>query len=161
MLVNNKSHVLASDLSIMAVRLIRWLRAADELPALSGPQASAMAVIIYSDGITPSALADLEQVRRPTITRVVDELVARRLVRRGPHPTDKRGSVLTATDEGLALWEAGQLRKIAPLTDRIRELAPEERRQLEQVIPLLKRVMEPPGRQEQAAMRRVAAPTRI
>lgn len=143
---NDKSQALANELSIIAVRLIRWLRAADALPALTGPQASAMAVIIYSGGVTPSALAGLEQVRRPTITRVVNELVQRGLVRRGPHPTDKRGSVLTATDKGLALWEAGQLRKVAPLTDRIDELGPQERRQLEEAMPLLRRIMGAPDR---------------
>jgi DNA-binding MarR family transcriptional regulator len=116
------------------------------MPALTGPQASAMPVIIYSSGITPSVLADLEQVRRPVITRLVDELASRRLVRRGPHPTDNRGSVLTATVEGLALWEAGQLRKIAPLTDRIKGLGPQERRRFEEAMPLLRRIMEPSGR---------------
>lgn len=140
----DKSHALANELSIMAVRMIRWLRAADPLPALSGPQASAIAVIICSGGISPSALADLEQVRRPTITRLVDELVRRGLVRRGPHPHDKRGSMLTATEEGLALWNAGQLRKIAPLTKRIDGLGLQERRQLEQVMPLLRRIMQAP-----------------
>lgn len=143
---NDKSQALANELSILAVRLIRWLRAADALPALTGPQASAMAVIAYSDGVTPSALAGLEQVRRPTITRLVNELVQRGLVRRGPHPTDKRGLVLTATDEGLAIWEAGQLRKVAPLTDRIDELGPQERRQLEDAMPLLRLIMGTPGR---------------
>lgn len=145
MVETSKSHSLANELSIMAVRLIRWLRAADERTALTGPHTSAMAVIVHSGGIAPSALAELEQVRRPTITRVVNELVARGLVRREPHPTDKRGSVLVATSEGLALWHTGQLRATAPLAARIETLGPDERHQLEGVMPLLARIMEPPS----------------
>lgn len=136
---------LANDLSVSAVRLLRWLRAVDASPALTPAQASAMAAIIYSDGITPSALADLEQVRRPTITRVVDELVARNLVTRGEHPTDKRGSVLRVTDAGRSLWHAGQLRKVAPLVERIEGLTVSERQRLAKVLPLLKRMSDPSG----------------
>jgi DNA-binding MarR family transcriptional regulator len=138
------SKSLASELSILSVRLIRWLRAADEAPSLSGPQASVMAAIVASGRISPSELAELERVRRPTITRLVDELVARGLVRREPHPTDRRGSLLTATDEGLALWRAGQLRVTAPLAERIDALAPEEARQLADLLPLLRRLFDPP-----------------
>lgn len=145
MVETGKSHSLANELSIMAVRLIRWLRAADEGTVLTGPHTSAMAVIVHSGGIAPSALAELEQVRRPTITRVVNELVARGLVRREPHPTDKRGAVLVATSEGLARWHAGQLRATAPLAARIEALGGDERRQLEEVLPLLARIMAPPS----------------
>lgn len=145
MVETGKSHSLATELSIMAVRLIRWLRAADAATVLTGPHTSAMAVIVHSGGIAPSALAELEQVRRPTITRVVNELVARGLVRREPHPTDKRGAVLVATSEGLARWHAGQLRATAPLAARIEALGGDERRQLEEILPLLARIMAPPS----------------
>lgn len=141
----DKAQSLATDLSIMAVRLTRWLRALDEAPALTGPEASAMAVIVHSGGITPSALADLEQVRRPTITGVVDGLVERGLVRRERHPHDMRASMVVATDDGQALWLAGQLRRIAPLAARIAELAPRERQQLERIMPLLGRITAPPN----------------
>lgn len=135
---------IANELSIMAVRLIRWLRAADAAATLTGPQASAMAVIVHSGGLTPSALADLEQVRRPTITRVIDDLVSRGLARRDPHPVDKRGCLVVATDAGLLHWRSGQARATAPLAARIEGLTSRERRQLEDALPLLRRIMEPP-----------------
>ncbi|MDB5671680.1 MAG: MarR family transcriptional regulator [Alphaproteobacteria bacterium] len=141
---DDKAQSLANELSIMAVRLVRWLRAVDEAPALSGPEASAMAVIVHSGRITPSALAALEQVRRPTITRVVDGLVERRLVRRERHPDDMRASLIVATEDGLALWLAGQVRRAAPLAARIAGLEPEERHQLASVLPLLGRLAAPP-----------------
>jgi|JI8StandDraft_2_1071088.scaffolds.fasta_scaffold56917_1 DNA-binding MarR family transcriptional regulator len=140
----SKSHELANEISIMAVRLIRWLRAADNDAVLTGPQASAMAVIVHSGGISPSALAEMEQVKRPSITRVADELVKLGLVKREPHPIDKRGAILLATAEGLALWQSGQLRATAPLAARIKALSPKERRQLDLAMPLLGQLMEPP-----------------
>lgn len=138
-----KSLSVANELTIVAVRMIRWLRAADEASALSGPEASAMAVIVHSGGINPSALAALEQVRRPTITRTVDGLVARGLVRRAPDPADGRGSIVSVTKEGLFLWQTGQARRIAPLADKISALSNSEAQQLEQVLPLLQRLIEP------------------
>jgi DNA-binding MarR family transcriptional regulator len=135
---------LATDLSVIAVRLVRWLRAADAAPALSGPEASAMSVIVYVDGVTPSRLAELEQVKRPTITRLLDGLVQRGLVRKQENLDDKRSSLLFATSDGLKLWQAGQLRRIAPLADRVAGLKPEELRQLRSALPLLRALTEPP-----------------
>lgn len=96
-----------------------------------------MAVIVHSSGITPSSLADLEQVRRPTITRVVNGLVERGLVRRNPHPDDKRASIIVATENGSTAWLDGQLRIVAPLAERIAGLDDSERAQLEAILPLL------------------------
>ena len=143
-MVDDKPQSLAADLTVIAVRLVRWLRAADPSPALSGPEASAMAVIVYSDGITPSRLAELEQVKRPTITKLIDGLVQRGLVQRLENLDDKRSSLLAATRKGREVWEAGQLRRIAPLADRIETLNPEERRQFEAAMPLLAKITEPP-----------------
>lgn len=137
--------ILATDLSILATRLTRWLRAADAAPALSGPEASAMAVIIHSGGITPSRLAHYEQVQRPTITRTIDSLVDRGLVRRIPDPNDRRGTIINATASGRDLWDAGQARRIEPLIERVSALTNAERRQLEKALPLLEALVNSPA----------------
>ena len=67
------------------------------------------------------------------------------MVRREPHPFDKRSSIVVATGEGLALWQTGQLRATAPLAARIDMLAPDERQRLEEILPLLGRVLESPS----------------
>lgn len=139
------SRVLATDLSVLATRLTRWLRAADEAPLLSGPEASAMAVVIHSGGITPSRLARYEQVRRPTITRTIDSLVDRGLVCRNPDPKDRRGTIIYATPAGRKMWEAGQARRIEPLAERIETLTMVDRRQLEKALLLLETLINPPA----------------
>ena len=137
--------MLAKDLSVMAVRLTRWLRAADTEPALTGPEASALAVIIHSGGIGPSALAELEQVRRPTVSRTVNALVDRGLVAREPDPEDGRAHCLRATEAGLALWQSGQMRRIAPLAERIAELSEPDRARLGALLEILDRITTPPS----------------
>ena len=48
-------------------------------------------------------LADALGIDPPNATVVVDDLEARGLVRRGPHPTDRRAKLVEATPEGKAL----------------------------------------------------------
>lgn len=139
------SRVLATSLSVLATRLTRWLRAADQAPSLSGPEASAMAVVIHSAGITPSRLARYEQVRRPTITRTIDSLVDRGLVRRDPDPKDRRGTIIHATAAGREMWEAGQARRIEPLAEGIETLTTADRRQLEKALLLLEKLINSPA----------------
>jgi DNA-binding MarR family transcriptional regulator len=136
----------ARELVIAAVRLVRWLRAADESQALTRLQTSALGAIIYSGGISPSALADLERVHRPTMTRVIAELVERGLITREKDPQDARGAILRVTDTGLEIWQRGQARTVAPLVERIAALPPREREDLERLLPIFLEVAEPPGK---------------
>jgi DNA-binding MarR family transcriptional regulator/DNA-binding CsgD family transcriptional regulator len=54
-------------------------------------------------GVTPVALADHMGIDRAAVTRVVDRLAEKRLIRRTPHATDRRSTVLELTDRGAAL----------------------------------------------------------
>jgi DNA-binding MarR family transcriptional regulator len=50
-----------------------------------------------------SELADTLGIDRPNATVLVDDLEARGLVRRTPHPTDRRAKLVEATRKGKAL----------------------------------------------------------
>lgn len=117
----------ADRLTLAAVRLTRWLRAADPAPRLSGPQASALAVVVHAGRLRMSDLAAFEEVSRPTITRLAAELQGLGLIVREPDPGDGRVSWLTATDAGEALLAEGQARRIAPLAAAVSAL-PDDRR---------------------------------
>jgi len=106
---------LASATVNAAVRLVRWLKAGDPAPQLTGAQVSALAVIVHSGGIRPADLARIEEVKRPTMARVITALVARGLVTRQAVARDGRGALLTATAEGAALLAQGQARRCRPL----------------------------------------------
>lgn len=53
--------------------------------------------------MTMSELAESLGVDRPNVTVLVDELEAQGLVRRRPHPTDRRAKLVEATRKGKAL----------------------------------------------------------
>ena len=127
----------AINLTVAAVRLTRWLRLSDERPQLTPAQASAMAVIIHSGGVTPSQLAEYEQVSRPTISRVIEELERLGAIARCAHPEDQRSTVLNVTPLGRQIWERGQERRARPLAARIAELSPGEWSRVEEMIDLM------------------------
>src|SRR6266545_3718677 len=64
----------ADRLHSAAIHLLRRLRVEDKAMGLSAPRASALSVIVFRGPVTMSALAEAEQVRPPTITRLVDGL---------------------------------------------------------------------------------------
>jgi DNA-binding MarR family transcriptional regulator len=80
-------------------RYRRHLAAFDFAPG----EARVLMSVLDAPGVTPSALADSADVDPPTVTGVVDRLVARGYLRREPDPRDRRRQLLFATDAGDAL----------------------------------------------------------
>lgn len=136
---------LADRLTVAAVRLVRWLKAADSAPRLTEAQASALAVIACSGGISPSDLAALERVKRPTVTRTVNELAEMGFVARDSDPADGRGVVLRATGIGLRVLAEGQARRTRPLGQALDALSAEERAELSRAADLIEQVLRDAG----------------
>ena len=93
-------------------RVAAWLAKQVEL-ALSGvdlspPQYRVLGVLAEGDSM-PSALAERLAVRRPTITAVVDGLVARGLVERAPDAGDRRRVHHAITAEGASVLAAADV----------------------------------------------------
>src|SRR3989442_15294067 len=85
------ARVIADRLHSAAIHVLRRLRVEDKAIGLSGPRASALSVIVFRGPIAMGALAEAEQVRPPTITRLVASLERVGLVRRGGGRTGGRG----------------------------------------------------------------------
>src|SRR5438045_6018940 len=81
---------LADQLHSAAIHLLRRLRREDDASGLPAPQLSAMSVIVFGGPITLGALASAEQVRPPTITKLVALLEEQGLVERETDPADRR-----------------------------------------------------------------------
>jgi DNA-binding MarR family transcriptional regulator len=92
--------------------------------------------------LTPSELADVERVRRPTATRIVARLEEAGLVERASDPSDGRVSLVSASAEGRALLRRMRTRKDAYLSRLMRDLDPEELAALERATGLLERMLE-------------------
>ena len=132
--------VLADRLHTAAIHLLRRLRREDDAAGLSAPRLSALSVVVFGGPITIGALAAAEQVRAPTMSRLVAALEVQGLVRRVSDRTDHRIVRVEATARGRALLQAGRRRRVGVLTGDIRELSAAERRALTTAIPLFERL---------------------
>src|SRR3989442_5177443 len=94
------ARAIADRLHSAAIHLLRRLRVEDKAMGLTGPRASALSVLVFRGSLTMSQLAEAEQVRRPTITRLVDGLERRGLVRRVSDAEDGRVQLVEATAAG-------------------------------------------------------------
>ena len=135
-----RTEELASRLHSASVRLLRMLRREDEASGITGPRLSALSVIVFSGPLTMAQLAAAEQVRGPTMTRVVEALVAAGLAARVADPKDRRIVRVEATDAGHDLLDKGRRRRVRALTERLQRLAESERRALECAAELLDRI---------------------
>lgn len=123
-----------------AIRLLRTLRREDDGSGLSAPRLSALSVIVFGGPMSLAELASAEQVKPPTMSRIVDALVERGLVTRIAKPGDRRSVEIAATGEGIQLLEAGRERRVGALVARLRKLADSERRALARGVEILERV---------------------
>lgn len=134
---------LANRLHSAAIHLLRRLRSRDAATGLSGPAASALSVIVYAGPLTLGRLAEAEQVRPPTITRLIQGLERRGLVRRAADPGDRRKQRVEATARGRRLLEEGRRRRIAALAEALEELPAAERARLADAVATLEQIAGP------------------
>lgn len=132
---------IAERLHSASIRLLRLLRREDDDSGLTAPRLSALSVLVFAGPRSLSELAAAEQVRPPTMSRIVDALAAAALVNREPDPQDRRGVRITATETGRALLLAGRARRVAALEARLASLTAEERETLRQAVNILERVL--------------------
>jgi DNA-binding MarR family transcriptional regulator len=134
----------AERLHKAAIRLLRSLRKQDEASGLSAPRLSALSVLVFTGPRTMGELAEAEQVRPPTMTRLVDGLVEDGLARRTPDPADRRVVRIAATVKGRRLLEAARARRVEALTLQLEALAPRDRRALARGVELFEQVLGQP-----------------
>jgi len=91
---------LANELRLSLHRLTRRLRQQQPESELTLTQISALAIIWREGPLTAGDLATREQVRPPSITRVVDGLETAGLVRRKDNPADGRQVLVEITPLG-------------------------------------------------------------
>jgi DNA-binding MarR family transcriptional regulator len=132
---------LAPRLRWAVTRLARRLR--QEAGADLGPsQTAALATVERHGPLSPSELAEIERIKRPTATRIVRHLEEAGLVERVKDPEDRRSSILSVTAEGRALLKRLRERKTAYLAKRLAAMDADDRRTLERAAELLEGMLE-------------------
>ncbi len=121
-----------------AIHMLRRVRAEDRWTGLSGPRLSALSVIVFAGPVTVTGLAAAEQVRTPTISRLIADLEQEGLVKRVVGSEDKRVRVVTATEKGQRVLRQGRDRRVQKLADDLEALSNSDRKILARAAAILK-----------------------
>lgn len=128
--------VLAGDLSQAIFRLGRILRL-KQVSSVSLPQISALVALSLHGPMTPGALASYEQVKPPSMTRVLALLEAAGWVERTKHPTDGRQVIVVVSEAGEALVAAERSNRRRWIADKAEQLSGEQQKTLRAAVQIL------------------------
>jgi DNA-binding MarR family transcriptional regulator len=139
----------AARLRMAIVRTARRMR--QEAAGAGGTEltptaASALATVERHGPLTPSELAAIERVKRPTATRTLRVLLEAGLVDRAPDPADGRSALVSVNAAGRERLRRLRGRKNAYLARRMRDLPVEDLETLERAAGILERILEGEGR---------------
>lgn len=124
-----------------AIHLLRNVRTEDTAMGIGPAQASALSVVVFGGPLTLNALATAEQVKPPTMSRVVEALVKSGLVRRESNKHDRRSIMISATDKGTKIMHEGRNRREKRLIKMLSQLDSKEIRCLGEASNLLSRLL--------------------
>jgi DNA-binding MarR family transcriptional regulator len=131
--------LVAERLHAAAIRLLRAMRSADAESGLSGPKLSALSVLAFAGPQSLTGLARAEQVRAPTMSKLVADLEAEGLVAKRADRADKRGVRVEITAKGRNVMEKARARRLALLQQRFSALSAKDLRTLVDAAELMLR----------------------
>ncbi len=99
-----------------------------------------LAALGRNGAMTPSALAERERMKAPSMTHVLADLESRRLIRRIPWESDRRCVDIALTEEGVAFVHGEQRQRTEWLSERISQLSHEEQEILRIAAPILEKL---------------------
>ncbi len=136
-----RAEALADQLHSAAIHLLRKLRKEDDASGLSAPRLSALSVVVFGGPHTLGQLAAAEQVKPPTMTRIVTGLEQEGLVKRIGDPRDRRLTRIQATVKGQKVLTAGRARRVEKLAAAVRDLRRSELAELTRGVQLLQQII--------------------
>lgn len=130
----------ADQLHSAALHLLRSLRKVDSASGLTAPRLSVLSVVVFAGPRTLGQLAAAEQVKPPTMTRLVAALEKDGLVKREVDRSDRRITRIHATKKGEKVMFAGRERRVSNLAARLAKMTPAELRELEHAAKLISKI---------------------
>ncbi|MHA7177075.1 MarR family winged helix-turn-helix transcriptional regulator [Arthrobacter sp. Sr24] len=127
---------LAAELRVAIMRTSRRLRAEAATGELSPGRYSVLAGLGEGPR-TVGQLASREQIQAPSMTRIVNDLVAVDFVSRSENPQDKRQVLISITLAGSAALDYARSLRTAWLAQRVAALTPQERNTLHEAALIL------------------------
>jgi DNA-binding MarR family transcriptional regulator len=135
---------LSSHLRLVILRMSRRLRQ-ESVGDVTASQMSALSSINMSGGASLGALAAVERIAPPSMTRIVARLEEQGFVRRRPDEVDRRVSRLEITPAGEALLAETRSRRDAYLAERLQRLSEEDRETIRRALPIFERLIAEDG----------------
>ena len=132
----------ADRLHSAAIHLLRRVRQQDVNSGVGPAQLSALSVLVFAGPKTLGALAAAEQVKPPTMSRIVAGLKRRRLVEVARDPRDTRRMHIHSTAKGTHLLQRARLRRIESLAGILSILTSGDLAKLNQAVEILQALLE-------------------
>ena len=120
---------IANRLHSAAIHLLRRVRVSDQAAGIGPAQLSALSVLVFGGARSLGELAEAEQVRPPTMSRIVVGLEREGLLRR-KKTDDKRRMLLEATAKGHKVLQEGRKRRVQTLAAAVGSLPADQINQL-------------------------------
>jgi DNA-binding MarR family transcriptional regulator len=130
----------ADVLHSAAVHLLRGVRKEDVHSGVGPARLSALSVLVFGGPMRLTELARIEQVRPPTMTKIIAGLEAGSLVRRRVDAEDRRAVKLEATRRGTKLLQDGRRRRVARLARAFQALDAGELGVLDHAAAIIERI---------------------
>ena len=134
---------LADRLHSVAIRLLRVVRVEDAATGIAPARLSALSVIVFGGPVSLRDLARAEQVRPPTMSRIVDALEAQGLARRKVNPRDRRAVVIEATEKGAEMLKQGRKRRVKFLAPYLSKLDESELAHIANAVHAIQPALQP------------------
>ena len=131
----------ADRLHSVAIHLLRRVRKQDTASGEGPARLSALSVLVFGGPMTLGQLAAAEQVKPPTMTRIVAGLERGGLAHRTVDSADARRVSICATTRGTLLLQEARQRRIQFLADHFKLLTDKELTQLNEAAGLLDRIL--------------------
>jgi DNA-binding MarR family transcriptional regulator len=136
---------LADGLHSAAIHLLRQVRAEDRSSGIGPAQLSALSVLVFGGSMSLKQLAEIEQVKPPTMVRIVQGLVEQQLARTRIDREDGRKIDIAATAPGKSLMMRARKRRVQALARALSAMPAEQREELQAAVAVLKKVRVPPA----------------
>ena len=133
---------LADRLHSVAIHLLRRVRKQDVATGEGPARLSALSVLVFGGPRTLGELAAAEQVKPPTMSRIVAGLVRSGLARRTTDRADARRLQICATAKGTRLLQKGRELRISNLAANLGSLTPAEHIIVNEAVEILGNVLQ-------------------
>jgi len=131
----------ADRLHSAAIHLLRRVRKQDIATGEGPARLSALSVLVFGGPKTLKELAAAEQVKPPTMSRIVAGLAHSRLIRIAEDPEDARRMRIHATAKGTEILQRGREMRIGYLAAHLDQLSPRELVQVAAAVEILTRLL--------------------